>query len=101
MRNQDAFRRAQALVLTAVRHNGPLKSHVLTDLCLREGLIFPNQIGALFSQLRRLKLIEPYANYKRQNGQLDGVVWAATGFYPQLTQRADSWTVFNCSSEYA
>jgi len=32
--------------------------------------------------------IEPYANYKRSNGQLDGVVWAATGVYPQLMETA-------------
>jgi phosphoribosylcarboxyaminoimidazole (NCAIR) mutase len=29
-------------------------------------------------------LIEPYAYYKRLNGQLDGVVWAATS-YPVLS----------------
>lgn len=84
MRTELSFRRAQALVLTALRHNGPIRSHVLTDLCIGAELIDENQAGALFSQLRRLKLIEPHAKYKRANGQLDGVVWAATGFYPQL-----------------
>lgn len=83
MKKQEAFRRAQALVLTAVRYNGPLKSHVLTDMCISACLINEKQAGALFSQLRRLKLIEPYGSYKRSNGQLDGVVWAATS-YPVL-----------------
>jgi len=84
MKNDSSFRRAQALVLTAVRHNGPLKSHVLTELCLRDGLIELPQVGALFSGLKQRRLIEPYANYKRFNGQLDGVVWAATS-YPVLS----------------
>jgi len=83
MKNDSSFRRAQALVLTAVRHNGPLKSHVLTDLCIGAELIDQNQVGALFSGLKSRGLIEPYANYKRSNGQLDGVVWAATS-YPVL-----------------
>lgn len=83
MKNEAEFRRAQALVLTAVRHNGPIKSHVLTELCIGAELIEPNQVGAMFSGLKSRGLIEPYANYRRQNGQLDGVVWAATS-YPRL-----------------
>ena len=88
MRNQDSFRRAQALVLTALRHNGPLKSRLLTEMCVSAELIDESQAGALFSQLRRLKLIEPYAKYKRSNGQLDGVVWAATS-YPRLSHELE------------
>jgi hypothetical protein len=89
MRNTASFRRAQALVLTALRHNGPIKSHVLTELCLGHCLIEFTQIGALFSSLNQQRLIEPYANYKRANGQRDGVVWAATDSYPRLTLLAE------------
>lgn len=88
MNKTQAFRKAQALVLTALRHNGPLKSHVLTELCLQESLVEFAQLGALFSSMRQHGLIEPYAQYKRANGQRDGIVWAATS-YPRLTLFVD------------
>ena len=97
--NDAFFRRAQALVLTALRHNGPLKSHVLTDLCKRMGLIDSSQAGSLFSSLRNHGLIEPYAHYKRSNGQSDGVVWGATGFYPRLTLLVEPRFVGKCELE--
>jgi hypothetical protein len=85
MKNEAFFRRAQALVLTALRHNGPLKSHVLTELCLRDGLINHSQIGALFAAMSQKHLIRQHGAYKRANGQKDGVIWEAASAPPRLT----------------
>jgi hypothetical protein len=84
--NDASFRRAQALVLTALRHNGPTKSHVLVEICISAGLIDKRQIGAVFSGLRNVRLIEPYRKYKKKRGY--GIVWASS-CYPTLTESID------------
>ena len=84
MSKESRFRRAQAVVLTAVRHNGPLSSETLTAMCINNGLIDISQAGAIFQTLRAKGLIEPWSKFKRSNRKAYGTMWSAPNHYPVL-----------------
>lgn len=70
------FRKAQALVLTAVRHNGPVHKDELFALCYQQELVNESQEWALFDSLMRRNLIE------RHNGHNKfGEYYRAAGWY--------------------